>query len=725
MVFDDTAFQHDGYKGEVELMNNGDGFMAGDVQVENSQGHNYTFRGDGKIAGTTKLTKDGDGTLTIENANSYSGGTTIHAGTLVVDNEGALGSGNVTLESGIQEEGTQDGGFQEGVTPEGGTLLLRHNGETSSFNMVTLQCGTVQIANGAKSFNLTVTGKNTRLEGTWDDAFTGTLTMKVGSRLFVAGGVLSAMQRNHIDQIVMENGSTLALPAGDDANCRIWINNISVFNVYEGTDKDAPRLEGAYLCIDPGGTYTLGATEGDNINSLQNLRGDNSTAFLLDGGSTLNLNRQTDRLNIIVRKEQKEGESYITTGEINANVHIYNGNNLRVDNVRIGNNTSIVMDTRANMKMSGVAIEAGVTFSMADEAYLDLGGTFALPTSVSLGAFTFTGASATIDNGSLYVERKETGAPLVLGTNLQGKETYVSLHEEASLDLGGNSLAVTEVKLDTAAASATIGNGMVDSGVAVASGKTLHLGNALTIAGAVSGSGTLVKDNGGTANVSGSMQGFTGSVQVQGGELNIMGIAEAASLKVADVTINSGTLGVYQGGTTGEDNEGTLTIRSSHTLAAGKDATLNANLVMERNSTLDVSATEGAGLLMGSSVTLSKGMTLKDYSTDWASWKDGTTYVLFTGVDGLEIGIGNGIMTGSMDYTHWVDAKEYFSNIEESNRYFLCYGGAPDQNAQGILTAVNNGSNVGMVYIMTMPEPTTSTLSLLALCALVARRRRK
>ena len=99
--------------------------------------------------------------------------------------------------------------------------------------------------------------------------------------------------------------------------------------------------------------------------------------------------------------------------------------------------------------------------------------------------------------------------------------------------------------------------------------------------------------------------------------------------------------------------------------------------------------------------------------------------MLFTGVDGLDISNGNGIMTGSMDYTHWVDAKEYFSNIEESNRYFLCYGGAPDPNAQGILTAVNDGSNVGMVYIMAMPEPTTSTLSLLALAALGARRRRQ
>ncbi|MCQ2365585.1 MAG: hypothetical protein MJ056_00275 [Akkermansia sp.] len=218
----------------------------------------------------------------------------------------------------------------------------------------------------------------------------------------------------------------------------------------------------------------------------------------------------------------------------------------------------------------------------------------------------------------------------------------------------------------------------------------------------------------------GGVDGFNGSIEVQAG---IMQIMNAASVNVQDVTVSNGTLGVYKDGTVAEANEGTLTIKDTKTLTAGKNATLNANLVMESGSTLDVRGTGGAGLLMGSEVTLSKGMTLSDYSSDWASWEIGTTYTLFTGVDGLDI--GNGVTTGTMDYTQWVDAKEYFDNIKESNRYFLCYGGAPDQNAQGVLTAVNDGSNVGMVYIMTMPEPTTSTLSLLALAALAARRRRK
>ncbi len=234
---------------------------------------------------------------------------------------------------------------------------------------------------------------------------------------------------------------------------------------------------------------------------------------------------------------------------------------------------------------------------------------------------------------------------------------------------------------------------------------------------------------------SGVLAQFLNEVTATSGDIQFMNMA-AANLTPADsqtqVSLNKLEIGAgmtvsfYEAAapTSMEEMVAETTVTVAGTLTAGKDATLNANLVMGSKSTLDVSATGGKGLLMGSTVTLNKGMTLEDYSSSvWSTWEDGTKYALFSGVDGLSIGDSMG--TEAIDYTQWVDASQYFTNIDEVNRYFLCYDGAPADNQNGVLQASFNGSNVGMVYVMVMPEPTTGTLSLLALAALAARRRRK
>ena len=66
----------------------------------NNSGGNYTIGGSGQIAGIGAISKSGSGSLTLATANSYTGGTIVNAGTVVVQVHGALGNGAVTITGG-------------------------------------------------------------------------------------------------------------------------------------------------------------------------------------------------------------------------------------------------------------------------------------------------------------------------------------------------------------------------------------------------------------------------------------------------------------------------------------------------------------------------------------------------------------------------------------------------------------------------------------------------
>ncbi|MGD0461182.1 MAG: choice-of-anchor tandem repeat GloVer-containing protein [Tepidisphaeraceae bacterium] len=96
----------------------------GSVTVNNSAG-NYTISGTGSIAGSGSLTKMGSGTLTLSTVNTYTGGTIVNAGTLIVGTNGALPSNQaVTLAGGNLQLAPNTGGETvSSLTITGGSTL--------------------------------------------------------------------------------------------------------------------------------------------------------------------------------------------------------------------------------------------------------------------------------------------------------------------------------------------------------------------------------------------------------------------------------------------------------------------------------------------------------------------------------------------------------------------------------------------------------------------------
>jgi autotransporter-associated beta strand protein len=152
-------------------------------------------------SGTASLNKSGNGQLTLGGANAYTTGTTLTAGTLVLANNAALGTGAVTIIGGVLNLGGRT--ITNNVTLNGGSLT----GGTINLAQATLNAGTVSASlAGSASYTksgagvVTLSGNNTYAGNTIvnagtlvagsNNAFsTGTVTINTGAVLEVASGV--------------------------------------------------------------------------------------------------------------------------------------------------------------------------------------------------------------------------------------------------------------------------------------------------------------------------------------------------------------------------------------------------------------------------------------------------------------------------------------------------------------------------------------------------------
>lgn len=193
-------------------------------------------------------------------------------------------------------------------------------------------------------------------------------------------------------------------------------------------------------------------------------------------------------------------------------------------------------------------------------------------------------------------------------------------------------------------------------------------------------------------------------VYASAGDMAVM--QQAAGLNLDELVVASGkTVSAYTGTVASAAAEANVTVNKRAEFGAG--AVLNANLTLAAGATLEVGVD---GLTMGSTLTLSQGLTL---GTDTLSRVQGLSVgesaTLFRGVDALTL--GNTSYT-SITTEDSILASPWFTNLT-GDQYVLTY------------TGTDNGSLSITMMSAAVPEPTTATLSLLALAALAARRRRK
>ncbi|MBE6410437.1 MAG: PEP-CTERM sorting domain-containing protein, partial [Akkermansiaceae bacterium] len=247
----------------------------------------------------------------------------------------------------------------------------------------------------------------------------------------------------------------------------------------------------------------------------------------------------------------------------------------------------------------------------------------------------------------------------------------------------------------------------------------LHLGNKLTDTSVENaGEETLVITHG--ENSLNGVHANKGNVEVYGKDKH----------RLQDITI-SGNLSVSfmtTGWEEGIDEYREAEISIFGTADFESNAILIADLILESGCKLTM---DGA-VHMGSDVTLNLGTTLNGrlYEDALNLAHAGEYVVLFDSVDSLILNNGTTSITyapGELTLEDGVAANIYFTNLGEDSNIYITFvpgdtpvGGGTGTTGGEIRLTLGKGSDSDAV-----PEPSTSILSLLALAALAARRRRK
>ena len=139
----------------------------------------------GILAGSgASLIKTGDGILTLANANTYDGGTTLAVGTLLAGSDQAFGPGMLNLNGGIIGSASGQRSFANALSMDGGAVQF---GDTEHLASL-LFTGTTALAPGQRTFNTVA-----------DTTFTGILGGSGASLIKTGDGILTLANANTYD----------------------------------------------------------------------------------------------------------------------------------------------------------------------------------------------------------------------------------------------------------------------------------------------------------------------------------------------------------------------------------------------------------------------------------------------------------------------------------------------------------------------------------------------
>jgi len=446
-------------------------FTGGVNLTANASGGTVEYTG--VISGDYPITMDGAGVVKLSNANTYSGATTVNAGTLKLGAAGVIpngaGKGDVTVTDTTGGDTLDLGGFSETINGLSGAGYVDN----------TVAGGPYTLTVGDNNANSTFSGaiKNTAGTLALSKTGSGTLTLSggnsyAGATAISGGGVLAAQHATALGTtaggVTVAAGAALQLSGtitigaeplsltGTGISSGGALRNTANNNTYGG----AITLAAVSRINSDAGTLTLDVASGSAIAGAFDLT--------LGGAGSITIN---DPVAIDTGTLTKDGVGTLTLSGANTFSGVFN-----IQAGKLVANNDLALGTTAG----GVSVTSGAVLELAD--------------SRAIGAETLTLNGTGISNGGAL-------------RNTSGNDTYA----------GKITLAST-TRINSEADTLTLD---VASGNAIEGEFGLTLGGAgiLTINDPIAtGTGTLTKDGSGTLTLSGANT-FSGALDISAGTM--------------------------------------------------------------------------------------------------------------------------------------------------------------------------------------------------------------
>ena len=560
----------------------------------NNSTRNYVLQQTGGFGITTgSLAKSGTGTLTITNANSYTGGTTLNAGVLQIGNDAALGS--IATDS---------------LTLNGGTLSSDSTTARTLANNLILG-GDVTLGNATNTGLLTFSG-TVDLDGSThtmttasDVVLSGIISGSNGGLSKAGAGTLTLSGTNTFTSDVNISAGTLAITSASSLG--------AVGGMLTFTGNSTLQANASF-------TVTRGYVINTGVIATVNTNGyDLTNAGVVSGPGALT----------------KTGTGTLTltgTNTFSGTTTISGGT------LQIGNGTTDGSIGSSSGITNNSALEYRVAASSTVDKIISGSGTF---TKSGAGTLTMSAANTwsghtTISAGTLQLGDGSTDGTIVnssgitnnssLVFNVAGtSQTYTSFIDGTGIltKTGAGSLRLSGTNTYTGGTTLTAGT-LILTSVSSMGGSA---GN-LTFAGTgtltsdvdLSGTRSWVINSGATANIDTNGHTFNRGGVVSGdGGLNKLGTGTLAMNNVntytGTTTISAGTLSLIAdsglGTAPGAATAGQLVLNGG-TLGATADFTLASNrgIALASTSTIDVSSSKTltySGVISGSGGLIKNG----------------------------------------------------------------------------------------------------------------------